>query len=70
MSKPILTFALSDDGNSVFVYAGPVEIDDYGHIGHGELEACLGVQREDFEFQLEQYAVHGVREALLSKQPR
>jgi hypothetical protein len=58
MSKPILTFALSDDGNSVFVYT---EGD--------ELEAVLGIQREDFEFQLAEYAVHGVREAILSKQP-
>lgn len=58
MSTPILTFAVSDDGNSVFVYAGK------------ELEACLGIQREDFEQQVAEYAVHGVREALLAPLPR
>jgi hypothetical protein len=57
VSTPILTFALSDDGNSVFVYAGE------------ELEACLGIQDQYFEQHVREYALHGVREALLSKQP-
>jgi hypothetical protein len=39
MAKPLLTFALSDDGNSMFVYEGGELVD-----GSAELLACHGVQ--------------------------
>lgn len=49
MSKPFITFALADDGNSIFVYEGDIVKDEQN------LTACIGVQREDMNYQLEQY---------------
>lgn len=52
MSKPIVTIALSDDGNSVFVYAGGVELaTDNGALAYDEdtreIHACIGLQNAD-----------------------
>lgn len=44
MGRPIITFELSEDENSVFVY-------DADH----DLIACMGMQRSDAIYQLQQY---------------
>jgi hypothetical protein len=49
MSKPIITFSLSDDGNSVFVYEGDITKDEQ------TLRACVGLQREDCGEMLQEY---------------
>lgn len=54
MSKPLLNIRLSDDGNSLFLYTGEGE--------HEQLEACLGLQREDLELQLIEYVNAAVLE--------
>lgn len=68
MSKPILTFTVADNGE-VYVYTGVPHVDG-GDVYGGEcLEAVLDPNREDFEFQVQEYALHGVREALESRKP-
>lgn len=61
MAKNILTFALADNGE-VYVYSEPDSLTSDG------LEAVLDPNRDDFEYQVQEYALHGVREALLSRQ--
>lgn len=61
MSRPIMTFALSEDGHSIYVYRGSSE--------NGELEACLSTHREDLQFQLGEYTESLVRDALESREP-
>lgn len=41
MSKPLITFAVSDDGNSIFVYRGGEAVPE-----GSQLEACVGLQGE------------------------
>ena len=71
MAKPFLTFELSADGNSVFVYRGGINPDETDFTGAGEdtreLEACIGLQREDAVYQLTEYARAAAEEIIRGK---
>lgn len=57
MSKPIVTLALSDDGNSVFVYSGGL-VDPQPHQPHDDtrhLLACVSVSHERLKQVLAEY---------------
>jgi hypothetical protein len=59
MSKPIITFSLSDDGNSIFVYEGDITKDEQ------TLRACVGLQREDCGVMLQDLLHEAIGSALM-----
>lgn len=58
MANRIISFELAADHESVFVYTGESDEDK-------ELQACIGLQREDITYQLGQYAEAAILKELM-----